>query len=57
MVLNVSMAHIVLFSIKSFLHTKSPIIVAVTAVIGTCLAIANLLSMEILQRADLSRNY
>lgn len=40
------MAHISLFSIKSFLHTESPMIFAVTAVIGICLAIANLLSIS-----------
>ncbi|WP_152901551.1 hypothetical protein [Rothia dentocariosa] len=46
MILNISMACIALFNIKSFLHTESPVIVAVTAVIGTCLAIANLLSIS-----------
>lgn len=46
MILNVSMACIALFNIKSFLHAESPVIVAVTAVIGTCLAIANLLSIS-----------
>lgn len=46
MILNVSMACIALFNIKSFLHAESPVIVAVTAVVGTCLAIANLLSIS-----------
>lgn len=40
------MACIALFNIKSFLHAESPVIVAVTAVVGTCLAIANLLSIS-----------
>lgn len=46
MILNVSIIYITLLDIRSFLHTESPIIVAVTAVIGTCLAIANLLSIS-----------